>query len=81
LASSLKESSLACDEGSLRVCLEACGKAEQYICEDNLERDSLVEAGVIVHLQSLIDNKIPSIVKHKQHVKKLCLDVDSARNR
>lgn len=78
----LKECSASCDNDSpLRVCLEACAVFEQFLVEDNIERDALVESDVVAHFQALLENEIPSISKHKRNVNKLCLDMDSAKAR
>jgi hypothetical protein len=43
--------------------------------------DMALEEDIVNPLQIVIDNDIPSIMKHKRNLAKLTLDMDAARTR
>lgn len=76
------ECSNICDDDSLmKIILSKCGDVEKSLAEENAEHDHRVEQHVVTPLQNVLDNEIPSIVKHKRIVTKVCLDMDSAKTR
>ncbi|XP_065347479.1 rho GTPase-activating protein 44-like isoform X2 [Cloeon dipterum] len=81
LGQAMKESAACDDAFMLKNILEKCGAIEVTLAHTYVEMDLQVEQSVVNPLQGVIDNDIPSIVKHKRNLAKLVLDMDAARTR
>ncbi|CAH1976389.1 unnamed protein product [Acanthoscelides obtectus] len=61
--------------------LKSCGEIEQQLAKEFGDHETKVEEMVYNPLQTVLENDFPNILKHKQSLKKYCLDKDSASNR
>lgn len=46
-----------------------------------VDTDARIETSVLFPLQQIIETDVPNITKQKSYLKRLILDMDSARNR
>ncbi|XP_054281560.1 rho GTPase-activating protein 44-like isoform X1 [Macrosteles quadrilineatus] len=71
-----------CEEDCLlRTVISECGKLEMCLANACVDHEARVETGVLATLQTVVESDIPTIMKHKRHLNKLILDMDSARTR
>lgn len=58
-----------------------CGKIQTCLAKTSIDLDVRIESSVLIPLQEIIETDVPNILKQKSHLKKLILDMDSAKNR
>ncbi|KAG5897372.1 hypothetical protein JTB14_022080 [Gonioctena quinquepunctata] len=61
--------------------LKECGQVEQQLSRDYADHEMRAEELVYAPLQNMLENELPNILKHKNNLRKYCLDKDSASNR
>nr|CAI5834456.1 unnamed protein product [Callosobruchus analis] len=82
LGTTFIEESRQCKECPLfQGVLKSCGEIEQQLAKEFGDHETKVEEMVYNPLQNVLENDFPNILKHKQSLKKYCLDKDSASNR
>ncbi|KAJ8912956.1 hypothetical protein NQ315_000011 [Exocentrus adspersus] len=61
--------------------LKESGLIEQQLGRENADHEMKVEELVYTPLQNVLENEFPNVLKHKNALRKYCLDKDSASNR
>jgi len=58
-----------------------CSRIQMCLAQTSVDFDVRIESSVLKPLQEIIETDVPNITKQKNYLKKLILDMDSARNR